>query len=111
MKRLKIVCLVILIASAIACIVVLVNSREPKTFNDVLTEIYGEEESQEVYAKIQHEIATYITQYGFLTDSWVIENITEITDDGISLLAKLDDGTVLTVTYNNTTHACFVETQ
>lgn len=110
MKRLKKFCFLVLIASAVTCALVLWKTSEPITLDEALMVEYGADEYQEVYAVVQSEIANYIVQYGFLTDSWTIENTPVFTENTMRLQAKLKDGTLLNVVYYNDTGECDVET-
>lgn len=108
MKKLKIVCAIMLVASAIVCAVALWSNKSPVTFEDSLKAKYGDD-YQQVYSTVQTEIANYIIQYGFLTDSWVIQTSPTFSDEDMTVKAELKDGTVLDVTYYNDTGECYVE--
>lgn len=109
MKKLKRFCFVILIASVVCCAAVLINSSRKHTVQEALASHYGSEQSQEVYSTVQAEIANYIIQYGVMTDSWVIEEDPTFEGDIMCLDATLTNGTVLNVTYDDTTGECDVE--
>ena len=103
--RYRLILIGVALVTMMVTVLVKVNFTERKSLSTILAEEYSDN-GEVILNSINMEVASYIVQYGYMTESWTVLEEPVCKEDSVDLVCVLDDDTELCVSYTISTGEC-----